>query len=188
MINTSISNPLRIDAVEIQSSKGIIGMTFCPGIKQNHGASGSHNRDLDLDLAAIQAWGAEILVSLMEPHEYALLGVEALHDKVPEGMLHLQLPIPDGSIPDAAWEATWKRKSPFIHTVLRRGGKVCLHCLGGLGRTGLVAARLLVEFGVLPEEAILMVRKARAGTIETMAQEAYVWSLAPPEDVPYSKE
>ena len=52
-----------------------------------------------------------------------------------------------------------------------------LHCRGGIGRTGTIAARLLVEFGVAPEEAIRMVRRARPGTIETPAQEEYVLRL-----------
>ena len=50
---------------------------------------------------------------------------------------------------------------------LRDGESIVLHCKGGLGRTGMVAARLLVELGCMPEEAIVAVRQARSGTIET---------------------
>ena len=48
------------------------------------------------------------------------------------------------------------------------------HCKGGLGRAGMVAARLLVESGYTPEDAIERVRAARPGAIETQAQERYV--------------
>ena len=41
---------------------------------------------------------------------------------------------------------------------LRDGESIVLHCKGGLGRTGMVAARLLVELGCMPEEAIVAVR------------------------------
>jgi ADP-ribosyl-[dinitrogen reductase] hydrolase len=51
---------------------------------------------------------------------------------------------------------------------------VLLHCMGGLGRSGMVAARLLVELGEEPRTAIQRVRAARPGAIETAAQEAYV--------------
>jgi ADP-ribosylglycohydrolase len=46
--------------------------------------------------------------------------------------------------------------------------------MGGLGRTGTIAARLLVEFGVDPEKAIREIRMARPGSIETREQEEYV--------------
>jgi protein-tyrosine phosphatase len=49
-----------------------------------------------------------------------------------------------------------------------------LKLCGGLGRTGTVAGRLLVEFGDEPETAIKKIRAARQGSIETTAQEKYV--------------
>ena len=57
---------------------------------------------------------------------------------------------------------------------LRRGERVLVHCRGGLGRAGSVAARLLVEFGAAPNEAIRQVRVARPGAIETREQEQWV--------------
>ena len=50
-----------------------------------------------------------------------------------------------------------------------------VHCRGGLGRAGTVAARLLVEFGEGPDEAMRRVREARSRyAIETKSQEAHV--------------
>jgi ADP-ribosylglycohydrolase len=148
-------------------------MTICPG-KHYHGVFGDHNRDLALDLAAIKEWGAEILVSLIEEHEYRDVGIADIGFMIPKEILHLKLPIEDMGIPDAKWEVQWQAQGRIIRSVLRRGGKVCIHCMGGLGRTGLVAARLLVEFGMHPDEAIQEVRAARPGTIQTDAQEHYV--------------
>ncbi len=187
------ADPLRIDELAIPRFPGIIGMTSCPGRKRvfqrrevrdrGGGDDGIHEADRDSDLAAdlafIQTWGAEILLSLIEPQEYAAYGVERMRELIPEGLLHLRLPIPDGSTPDASWEKSWESAGPKIRAILRRGGRVCVHCIGGLGRTGLVAARLLVELGVQPQEAIRMVRKTRPGAIETAAQEDYVRSLPP---------
>ncbi|MDP7292161.1 MAG: hypothetical protein QF497_08015, partial [Verrucomicrobiota bacterium] len=63
------------------------------------------------------------------------------------------------------------------------GESIVLHCKGGLGRTGTIAARLLVELGMTPGNAILAVREARPGAIETSAQETYVLACKPvPED------
>jgi protein-tyrosine phosphatase len=54
------------------------------------------------------------------------------------------------------------------------GSDVVVHCKGGLGRAGMMAARLLVELGMPPEQAIKEVRRARKGAIETSAQEVLV--------------
>jgi ADP-ribosyl-[dinitrogen reductase] hydrolase len=61
--------------------------------------------------------------------------------------------------------------------MLQHGGRVVVHCRGGLGRAGTVAARMLVELGSTPQEAIRRVRASRRGAIETPAQEAYVMAI-----------
>lgn len=45
-----------------------------------------------------------------------------------------------------------------------------LHCMGGAGRSGTVAARLLMYFGLPASDAVQRVRAARPGAIETRAQ------------------
>jgi ADP-ribosyl-[dinitrogen reductase] hydrolase len=49
-----------------------------------------------------------------------------------------------------------------------------VHCRGGLGRAGTVAARLLAELGMAPADAISRVRAVRPGAIQTQAQREYV--------------
>ena len=44
----------------------------------------------------------------------------------------------------------------------------------GLGHTGIVAARLLIEFDEVPKTALFRVRRARAGTVESRLQEEYL--------------
>ena len=85
------------------------------------------------------------------------------------------LPIVDVSVPCEKFEREWAHAGNEIRGILARGGKVVFHCRGGLGRTGLLAARLLVEFGLEPEEAIAQVRGARPGAIETKEQEQYIY-------------
>ena len=57
------------------------------------------------------------------------------------------------------------------------GESVVVHCRGGLGRTGLIAVRLLVELGESPVSALVRVRAARPGAVETVEQEKYVLQL-----------
>lgn len=174
MTKTSLTHPLRIDTVAVPGTAGVIGMTLCPGKVQTGGLSGDWKRDLAVDMAAIRAWGATVIISLMEPHEFQRFGVPGVAQAVPSGILHLQLPIPDAGVPDAVWEGKWQQAGPEVRARLRRGERVLIHCRGGLGRTGLLAARLLVEFGMVPDQAIDAARKARPGAIETVEQEVYV--------------
>ncbi len=69
---------------------------------------------------------------------------------------------------------------PELRRRLAEGARVLIHCRAGLGRTGTVAARLLVEHGLDPEAAILRVRQSRPAAIETAGQEAYVRALRLP--------
>lgn len=89
-------------------------------------------------------------------------------------MLWLHLPIADVTAPGAEWDAAWLAVRGRVHAELDRGGRVLVHCKGGLGRAGTVAARILIERGMAPEAAIRAVRQARPGAIERAAQELYV--------------
>lgn len=178
MTRTSDSHPLRIDAVEVPGSTGIIGLTFCPGKKQKAAMTGTWDRDIEKDLAAIRSWGGSVLISLIEEHEYVEMEVTELPQACAQhGIVWHGLPMIDGAIPDTAWEESWIKIQPSLHQTLQNGGRIVIHCKGGLGRTGLLAARILVEFGMPPIEAINQVRQARPGAIETIEQECYVLAV-----------
>ena len=177
-ICTSINSPLRIDTVKLPGNRGHIGMTFCPG-KKDHAYSGTTwDRDLDADLDVISAWGADAVVTLLEDFELELLKVHTLPSLLQSrGIEWFHLPIRDVDIPDHRFEEKWQESGQRIRTILSSEGKVLLHCRGGIGRTGTIAARLLVEFGFKPSDAVALVRSTRPGTIENMAQEQYVLKL-----------
>jgi ADP-ribosyl-[dinitrogen reductase] hydrolase len=95
------------------------------------------------------------------------------------------LPIPDVSVPDAAFEQQWAVISPDLMHRLRAGFDVLVHCKGGLGRAGTIATRLMIGMGMAPEVAVKAVRAARPGAIETSAQLTHVLAQAAmPEPVP----
>ncbi|MEP6389012.1 MAG: cyclin-dependent kinase inhibitor 3 family protein [Halioglobus sp.] len=173
-MRTSQDYPLQIDFVSSPAAKGRIGMTFCPGKKQQGAMTGDWDRDLALDLGAICASGASVLINLMEDHEMVELGVADTAEHVPPGIDYLRMPIPDVGTPHAEWEHQWSELGSGLLERLRNGEDVVLHCKGGLGRTGMIAACLLVEFGSTSEDAISAVRESRSGRIETVAQEQYV--------------
>jgi protein-tyrosine phosphatase len=156
---------LPVSPLEIPGTAGLVGM---------YGILG---RDPETDLKAIRNWGAELLLSLVDDSEYRGAGIADIESLIPSGMALVRLPIPDMGVPGDDWERGWARTGPRLRDILRRGGRVCIHCMGGRGRTGLVAARILIEFGMHPDRAIAAVRRARPGAIETQEQERYLRSL-----------
>ena len=168
------------------SGLGRIGISFCPGKWQMAAMTGAWARDLEVDLDAVVAWGALAVVTLVVADELIALRVENMGAAVAaRGMRWFHLPIPDVTAPGPRFEAAWADAGPVLRGMLRNGGDVFVHCKGGLGRAGTVAARLLVELGVDPEQAIADVRAARVGAIQVGAQEAYVRrqrSTNPPDE------
>ena len=171
---TSQSHPLQISSINTPGG-GRIGLTFCPGKKDPRAMTGAWDRDLDADLEAIRQWGASTLVTLMERHELEALHVPELGEAAETtGLEWLHLPIRDVSIPDKRFEARWSAVSAKLLHALGRDESIVIHCKGGLGRTGLVAAMLLVQQGMSPGSALLKVREVRPGAIETREQEDYL--------------
>lgn len=178
-VKTSLTHPLRIDEVRAGDAGGRIGITFCPG-KCGASLGGSRwDRDLGLDLDAIALWRPHAVVTLIEEHEFKMLGVSQLGEQVrTRGIEWHHLPIKDVSPPDSRFESSWLASGPTLLDFLRHGGRVLVHCRGGLGRAGTVAARLLVELDVPATEAVALVRLARPGAIETPQQLVYVLNLS----------
>ncbi len=189
-MRTSHSHPLLIAAVRPFAGSGRIGITFCPGKTQPDAATGAWDRQLDVDLDAIAAWGAVAVVSLTEAQELQVLGVAELGAEVrARHMDWLHLPIADVSVPDASFERLWAHAGEGLRSRLRAGFDIVVHCKGGLGRAGLVAARLMVEHGLPAAEAVAAVRQVRPGAIETQAQLAFVLGGQPvAEAIPATTE
>ena len=185
---TSQTHPLQIAEVRASPAHGRIGITFCPGKQDKMAHTGAWERDLATDLDAITAWGAKMVVTLVEPFELQVLKVPTLGSEIQQrGLDWRHLPIADFSVPDDHFEQQWQTHGQDIRTLLRSGTDMVVHCKGGLGRAGMIAARLLVELGMIPDDAIRTVRAARKGAIETAAQLALVrrtQAIAPSDDLP----
>jgi ADP-ribosylglycohydrolase/protein-tyrosine phosphatase len=195
---TSETDPIRVDFLPVDAVTlcGRIGMTFAPG-KCDLGQYGRWHRDRNANLWRLrEVYRTSVLVSPVEPHELQELKIADLYDRAREvGLEVLTLPIADGSVPPSL-EAI----ADLVRQILQHvqgGGNVALHCRGGLGRTGLVAACCLVALGATADAAIRIVRAARPRTVETGTQEEFVrkferertltWTPAHKEGPPLSR-
>ena len=168
---TSASDPLWIDSLPVGSAGGRVGMTICPGKQAESLVGAPWRRDLAADLKTIADWGASVVITLTEPDEMVALGVDHMGSAVSDaGMQWLHLPIADQHAPDHRFDGGWAQSGPALIDRLREGQRVLVHCRGGLGRAGTVAAWILMAFGCGSDDAIRLVRSERRGAIETAAQ------------------
>jgi protein-tyrosine phosphatase len=175
-VKTSFSDPLEIAELATGAGHGKIGVTFAPGKYDPSAVAGSWDRDLATDLDRIADWGANLVLTLLEDHEMALLRIPNLGREVLRRKMEwVHLPIPDVSAPAADFDEKWPTQSERLRKMLHGGANIVIHCRGGIGRAGMVAARLLVELGDAPDVAIAKVRAARhPKAVETLEQERWV--------------
>ena len=177
MARTSITHPIRIDALPV--GNGSLGITFCPGKKSDSVFGLPWARNLDLDMDAIRDWGATDIVTLIEDHEFESLSVRSLGEAVKARDIKWHhLPIRDGDVPTTEAIGRWRALSPGLHRILERRGRLVVHCRGGLGRAGTIAALILIERGRSAPDAIREVRSVRCGSVDTVAQERWLESRA----------
>lgn len=166
----SSAPPLTITEIEVPGGARL-GLMHCPG--RCGGAYGERN--LQADLAAVEAWGADALVTLIEAKEFDKLSVpDFAREAARRRFRWHHVPVPDFGVPSDETLAAWAGAREHIADLLRRRGRIGLHCAAGLGRTGTFAAKILAEHGVPPAVAVAEVRRLRPGAIETAVQLAFV--------------
>jgi protein-tyrosine phosphatase len=148
-------------------------MTSAPGRR----LAGGLTRDLGADLAALRTDGVAMLVSLLPSYELTSLGIAELGGAAAAaGIAVVPLPIRDGHVPPDPEAVAEVVES--VRAATARGADVVVHCRGGMGRTGTIAACCLVAEGMGGDEAIAAVRSVRPGAVETGMQEAWIRSFA----------
>jgi protein-tyrosine phosphatase len=180
-IRTSVDHPIRVDFLDAQPWSGRLGITFAPGKKNDSYNWYTWDRDIGMDLERMSVeYGVEVVASILELDEMEMLGIPELRDEVERrGMESLWFPIEDLGVPPGEAFGEFMEFLGAMLARLEAGRCVAVHCRGGLGRSGMVAACLLALRGERPVDAIRAVRRARGqGAVEMPKQEELVEDVA----------
>jgi protein-tyrosine phosphatase len=130
------------------------------------------------ELAGWQVGGVDTVVSLLTPdEEHELQLQDESREAKAQGIAFLSLPIRDRQVPDS--ESSLNSMLNRVDEVLSSGKNVLIHCRQGIGRTGLVAACLLVNKGWESDAAIRLLSAARGIAVpETEEQRSWIQKYA----------
>lgn len=148
------------------ASGGQLIFTPCPG-----------TQDVPLTTAVeqLQQAGARTLITLMPNAELEKFNAQALPDVCESlGINWYQLPVDDESGPGSLFEQGWQQHRPALAKQLASGQTIAIHCRGGSGRTGLMAAILLAQQGMALDEIISSVQAIRPKALRQSAQRAFL--------------
>ena len=104
--------------------------------------------------------GIRHVVSLLEDHEVHELGIAEEAELCPiNGITYHPFPIVDRGVPASIIEAN--ALFQHIASLVASGEPAYVHCRAGIGRSGLVAAGVLIHLGVPFESTFAMLSSAR---------------------------
>ena len=148
--------------------KNLLGVSQFPGKNlQNIFELSSFLKDLQI----IKKQKVKIIVSLLPENEKNKLGLDDLIWSKEE-VEYIQFPINDFSVPPKKKFNELKKLISFIKENLMLSKHVLIHCNGGKGRSGMIAA--LVLKAMKEKDPIKKVREKVIGAIETEEQEIFV--------------
>lgn len=179
----SLDPPIHVDWVNPglldDGRPGRLGLTILPGKrgKSVRYPGLVYRRDARTDLDRLRDMGVRMLVLLVEDVELSRWGDPDLVAHAADAGLRVRrLPIRDGAAPASV---------AIVDDLLadireaRREGDVVVACMGGVGRSGTIAACALVAAGQSPDGAIAHLRAVRHPTaVETRQQVEFVATYA----------
>lgn len=153
------------DALPLADGGNLI-FTPCPGTK---------GADLAESLAQLRQAGADAVISMTPSDELEKLEVAALPAAVAQAGMHwFHFPVEDDAAPGPAFEDAWAANRDAVMALLSRQGSIAIHCRGGSGRTGFMAALILRETGMEGERADTLVKGLRPNALTLPAHTDYL--------------
>jgi hypothetical protein len=155
---------------------GHLAMTGFPGLLTHvDGSAYLDPHQMAETLEGLRATGARQLLILTEEAELPE-GAFPLISQIsqPLGLKLSFAAIQDFNVPGDAFLAQWPERRADFEQALDAGETVALSCQYGAGRSGLIAAWLLMETGLPAGDAIALVRDHFAEAIENSLQETWL--------------
>ena len=152
--------------IECPNQKGKLLLTPCPGTKEV---------ELTQSLTQLKQAGATSVLTLMlesEMHDNHLTNIESLCEE--QDMQWFHLPIVDEGAPEETFDLVWAKYKSEIHAILNDNESVVIHCKGGSGRTGIVAAKILLERGADFDSTIEQIKALRPNAFAHDVQVEYM--------------
>lgn len=150
---------------------GRVALASCPGRTDVGG-------DVESDVRHLAGQELGIVVSLVgdgEMERYGVFGLRAALGRA--GIRSIQFPVEDTQPPINMGHT--RQLCQQLLGWLGEGTHVLIHCIGGWGRSGTLAAALLTHQGYEAQTAIKLVRQARSPRcVESRAQERFVHEYA----------
>jgi len=143
---------------------GFIAIMAYPGKEQDAASA----------IALLAHDGIRQVVSLLESAEASALGLEREAQLVvAESMKFVSFPIPDMGLPASV--CAFAGLARDLYRQVAAGDNTLLHCRGGVGRSGLLAAAVLLHCGMDPLQACERVTRLRGLRVpETAEQGAWL--------------
>ena len=136
----------------------------------------AQEQDAASTIAALAQQGVRQVVSLLEPAEASALGLDAEAELVAaQSMAFVSFPIPDMGLPASL--SDFAQLARDLYRQVDAGVNTLVHCRGGVGRSGLLAAAVLLHCGMDSRQACAQITRIRGLCVpETPEQGA--WLLA----------
>ncbi|XP_028845622.1 cyclin-dependent kinase inhibitor 3 [Denticeps clupeoides] len=161
-------SPLQISwlSLSVVECSQFLGICPLPGCKYKE-----VRRNLQTDVGELQNQGVEDIFVFCTRGELQRYRVPCLLEAYTQrGLTVHHLPFPDGGTPELPQCCQILEE---LQASLQASRRTVIHCYGGLGRSGLIAACLLLQLSVsmTPNKAIEILRELRgAGAIQTVKQ------------------